>query len=74
MSKKKLGLEDNSKLPKPKFTWVDGKPFMSNGWIRGSYFEIIEQPSIRSVEYANEVFADNAHRNKDIYIGEKKIC
>ncbi|EJT5924516.1 hypothetical protein OEG88_04030 [Clostridium perfringens] len=70
MAKKKLGLEDNSKLPKPKVTWVDGKPFITNGWIDGSYFEIKQQPSIRSIEYVNEVFAENAHK----CIKEKKIC
>lgn len=74
MAKKKLGLEDNSKLPKPKLTWIDGKPFVSDGWIHGSYFEIMVQPSIGVIEYANEVFADNAHKNKERYIGEKKIC
>lgn len=74
MAKKKLGLEDNSKLPKPKLTWIDGKPFVSDGWIHGSYFEIMVQPSIGVIEYANEVFADNAHKNKEGYIREKKIC
>lgn len=70
MAKKKLGLEDNSKLPKPKLTWIDSKPFVSDGWIDGSYFEIKQQPSIRSIEYVNEVFAENAHK----CIKEKKIC
>ncbi|HII4428041.1 TPA: hypothetical protein ACY4RO_000393 [Clostridium perfringens] len=55
---------------KPKVTWVDGKPFITNGWIDGSYFEIKQQPSIRSIEYVNEVFVENAHK----CIKEKKIC
>lgn len=56
MAKKKI---DNRSEPKK--SWVDGKPFVSNGWIDGSYFEIKKQPSARSVEYVNEVFADIAY-------------
>ena len=67
MAKKKI-----DDLPGPKKSWVDGKPFVTDGWIDGSYFEIKKQPSTEVVEYANEVFADIAYTK--MIEGEKKIC
>lgn len=62
---RKKKLEEQKNLPEPELIWKDGKPFMTDGWIDGSRFVVMEQPSsARPVEYVSKVLAENAIKQR----------
>lgn len=62
MARKKKEKEYDPNLPEPRLEWRDGKPFVTDGWIMGSRIIIKEQPSIKTIEYVNKLFADKARK------------
>ena len=71
-------------LPEPRLEWRDGKPFVTDGYIMGSKMIVREQPSIETIKYVNNMFAEQAIKlekeakecGKTIeeYINMKKEC
>lgn len=60
--KKRKEPEYDPNLPEPKLEWRDGKPFVTDGYIMGSRMIVREQPSIETIKYVNNMFAEQARR------------
>ncbi len=62
MARRRKEKEYDPNLPEPELQWRDGKPFVTDGWIMGSRIIIKQQPSMETIRYANEMFAEQARR------------
>lgn len=60
MARKKKEKEYDPNLPEPELKFIDGKPFITDGWIMGSRIIIKKQPSMETIRYANGVFVKQA--------------
>ncbi|WP_291650650.1 hypothetical protein [Clostridium sp.] len=57
MARKRKEKEYDPSLPEPELKFIDGKPFVTDGWIMGSRIIIKQQPSMETIKYVNGMFA-----------------